>query len=140
MLLQAQPDGKMLAVATAMRQALEQAGQERFLRPLLTSFAVCNDLEGALALLKVVQELQMAREGLLLVCCCIGRSKAASHSAEHVRPWSSARKQQKGRRQAAATWTEWDWRPLSRVVACGTADTVHGRQSPAGSSLQHAGR
>ena len=61
-LMQAQPDGKVLAVATAVRQALEQAGQERFLRPLLTSFAVCNDLEGALAFLKVVQELQMARE------------------------------------------------------------------------------
>ena len=49
-------------MATAVRQALEQAGQERFLRPLLTSFAVCNDLEGALAFLKVVQELQMAHE------------------------------------------------------------------------------
>ena len=62
MLLQGQPDGKVVAVATAVRQALQQAGQERFLRPVLTSFAVCNDLEGALAFLKVVQELQMARE------------------------------------------------------------------------------
>ncbi len=60
------PQGKKTElVATAVRAALLAApgGQGRFLRPILASFAVVGDLEGALGIVKEVKERQLAADG-----------------------------------------------------------------------------
>lgn len=69
---------KIELVAKALRTALLAAphGQGRFLRPILASFAVLGDLEGALSIIKQVKEEQLAADGtsFLLLChhlvCC----------------------------------------------------------------------
>ena len=56
---------KIELVAKALRAALLAApgGQGRFLRPILASFAVVGDLEGALGIVKEVKERQLAADG-----------------------------------------------------------------------------
>ena len=57
---------KIELVAKALRTALLAApdGQGRFLRPILASFAVLGDLEGALSIIKQVKEEQLAAHGI----------------------------------------------------------------------------
>ena len=56
---------KIELVAKAMRAAMLSCpgGQGRFLRPILASFAVVGELEGALGIIKQVKERQLAAEG-----------------------------------------------------------------------------
>lgn len=56
---------KIELVAKALRAALlaSPGGQGRFLRPILTSFAIVGELEGALGIVKQVKERQLAAEG-----------------------------------------------------------------------------
>lgn len=56
---------KIELVAKALRTALLAAphGQGRFLRPILASFAILGDLEGALSIIKQVKEEQLATDG-----------------------------------------------------------------------------
>ena len=56
---------KIELVAKAIRTALLAApgGQGRFLCPILASFAVVGELEGALGIVKQVKERQLAAEG-----------------------------------------------------------------------------
>ena len=64
--MQADPvEPKVPAVAKALRAALlaSPGAQGHFLRPILTSYAVVGDLEGALAIVKQVKESQLATEG-----------------------------------------------------------------------------
>ena len=55
---------KIDLVARALRAALlaSPGGQGRFLRPILASFAVVEELEGALGIVKQVKERQLAAE------------------------------------------------------------------------------
>ena len=69
---------KIELVAKALRAALLAApdGQGRFLRPILASFAVVGDLEGALSVIKKVKEEQLAADGtstllLFLLSSCL---------------------------------------------------------------------
>ena len=63
---------KIELVAKALRAALlaAQGGQGRFLRPILASFAVVGDLEGALGIVKEVKERQLAAHGQEFVELC----------------------------------------------------------------------
>lgn len=56
---------KIELVAGAMRAAMLACpgGQGRFLRPILASFAVVGEVEGALGIIKQVKERQLAAEG-----------------------------------------------------------------------------
>ena len=58
-------DKKIELVAKALRAALLAApgGQGRFLKPILTSYAVVGDLEGALGMVKEVKDRQLAADG-----------------------------------------------------------------------------
>ena len=61
-----QPQAKKVElVATAVRKALMAGpgGQGQSLRPILTSYAVVGELEGALATVKQVKESQLASDG-----------------------------------------------------------------------------
>ena len=80
---------KIELVAKAMRAAMLSCpgGQGRFLRPILASFAVVGELEGALGIIKQVKERQLAAEGEPLgdqschaiLCHCILLLLAASN-------------------------------------------------------------
>ena len=61
---------KVELVATAVRKALMAGlgGQGRSLRPILTSYAVVGELEGALATIKQVKESQLAADGEASFC------------------------------------------------------------------------
>ena len=50
---------KVAAVASAIQQALQGADSGRYLKPMLTSYAVQGNPEGALALIKQVKEAQL---------------------------------------------------------------------------------
>lgn len=56
---------KVELVAKALRAALlaSPGGQGRFLKPILVTFAVVGDLEGALGMVKEVKERQVAADG-----------------------------------------------------------------------------
>ncbi len=56
---------KIELVAKALRAALlaSPGGQGRFLKPILATFAVVGDLEGALGIVKEVKERQLAADG-----------------------------------------------------------------------------
>ena len=56
---------KIELVAKALRAALlaSPGGQGRFLKPILATFAVVGDLEGALGIVKKVKERQLAADG-----------------------------------------------------------------------------
>ncbi len=56
---------KIELVAKALRTALlaSPGGQGRFLKPILATFAVVGDLEGALGIVKEVKERQLAADG-----------------------------------------------------------------------------
>ncbi len=56
---------KVELVAKALRAALlaSPGGQGRFLKPILVTFAVVGDLEGALGIVKEVKERQLAADG-----------------------------------------------------------------------------
>ena len=62
---ESQHANKIEQVAKAIRAALLAApgGQGRFLRPILASFAVVGELEGALGIVKQVKERQLTAEG-----------------------------------------------------------------------------
>ncbi len=56
---------KVELVAKALRAALlaSPGGQGRFLKPILVTFAVVGDLEGALGIVKEVKDRQLAADG-----------------------------------------------------------------------------
>lgn len=82
LLVQASPaEAKIPAVARALREALlaSSGGQGHFLRPILTSYAVVGDLEGALAVVKQVKESQLTSEGQP---CLVGCTLCLTHPAQ----------------------------------------------------------
>lgn len=84
------PDNKVKLVASALKAALQAgpAGQGLFLRPVLTSFAVVGDLEGALSVIKQVKEHQLASDGEVISCCSVGVASLTSFSVFIITtPW-----------------------------------------------------
>ena len=77
---------KIELVAKALRAALvaSPGGQGRFLRPILASFAVVGELEGALGIVKQVKERQLAAEGESSFPMLVSSCFLTSNHDEHV--------------------------------------------------------
>ena len=60
---QAVPGDKVEVVSTAIREALQAAGSDAYLRPIVTSHAINGDLEGALAAIKAAKAAQLHTSG-----------------------------------------------------------------------------
>ncbi|KAK9849951.1 hypothetical protein WJX84_009719 [Apatococcus fuscideae] len=60
---QAVPGDKVEVVSTAIREALQAASSDAYLRPIVTSHAINGDLEGALAAIKAAKEAQLQTSG-----------------------------------------------------------------------------